>query len=49
MNYSNLYRHTNYYEDPRVEIYTKVKGWLKKKKEQTIGFKKKIGLNQGSK
>ena len=40
MKTSNLYKHTKYFTDPRVEIYSKVKGWLKKKKEETIGFKK---------
>lgn len=40
MNYSDLYKHTSFYSNPKVEIFSKVRGFLKIKKQEIIGFKR---------
>ena len=47
MNYGSLYRHTFYYEDPRVEIFCKKKGLIRKKKDK--GIRKRLGINASKK
>ena len=47
INYGNLYTKTYYFEDPRVEVYSKIRGWLKKKKD--FSYRAQIGFNKSSK
>ena len=43
----NLYKRTFFYENPEVETYSKLDGWLKKKKE--FSYRAQIGFNGSSK
>ena len=47
MNYGSLYRHTFYYEDPRVEIFCKKKGIIRRKKKK--GLRMKLGIKASKK
>lgn len=45
MNYKDLYRPNFYYDDPKVDLYSKRRGFIKKKVE---GIRDQLGFNQGS-
>jgi len=45
MSYKDLYRPILYFDDPKVELYTKRQGFIKKKVE---GIRDQLGFNKGS-
>lgn len=45
MNYKDLYQPNFYYDDPKVDLYSKRRGFIKKKVE---GLRNQLGFNQGS-
>lgn len=41
-----MYTKTYYFEDPQVELYSKLRGWLHKKKD--FSYRAQLGFNKGS-
>lgn len=45
MNYKDLYKPSLYYDDPKVDLYCRRRGFIKKK---VVGLRDHLGFNQGS-
>jgi len=45
MNYKDLYKPNLYYDDPKVDLYCRRRGFIKKK---VVGLREQLGFNQGS-